>query len=300
MQAWTRPWRSAIVKRIVFYSMAVFVGLPLAFCHVLTRTYPEPKVATPAGYEDLWLAGGAGRLHLWISQSRADGRVRAPVLIVHGLGDSSISYLDLAERYRASGRAVALLDLRGHGASSGRVTTLGGHEREDVRAALAGWGEGHGASAGAIVVGHSMGAVAVLRAAADRSDLAAVIVEAPFDTYRSNVARHAWLYYRVPRWCPLLPITIAFAEWRAGFDADEVDAVAAAARVRAPLFAIADGADERMPEDVVRRVYDAHPGPKEFWTAPGAPHVGAALSPEYWPRVQAFLAGNGIDARRAQ
>jgi uncharacterized protein len=296
MRPWNpgQLWRGAVLKRIIFYSLAVFVGLPLAFCHVLTRTYPEPAVATPAGYADLWLAGGAGRLHLWTSQTGPDIRARSPVLIVHGLGDSSVSYLDLAERCRTSGRAVALLDLRGHGASTGRVTTLGGHESDDVRVALAGWDAVRSARAGVIVVGHSMGAVAVLRAAVDRTDLAAVIVEAPFDTYRANVARHAWLYYRVPRWCPLLPLTITFAEWWAGFDADEVDAVAAAARVRSPLLAIADGADERMPEAVVRRVYDAHPGPKELWVAPGAPHVGAVLSPQYWPRVEAFLAAHGL------
>jgi fermentation-respiration switch protein FrsA (DUF1100 family) len=64
--------------------------------------------------------------------------------------------------------------------------------------------------------------------------------------------------------------------------------------VRSPLLAIADGADERMPEVVVRRVYDAHPGPKELWVAPGAPHVGAVLSPQYWPRVEAFLAAHGL------
>jgi hypothetical protein len=93
---------------------------------------------------------------------------------------------------------------------------------------------------------------------------------------------------------PLIPLSIAFAEWRAGFDADEVDAVAAAGQARGALLAIADGADDRMPEAVVRRVYDAHPGPKRFWTAPGAPHVGASLDPAYWPTVTAFLAENAI------
>ena len=80
----------------------------------------------------------------------------------------------------------------------------------------------------------------------------------------------------------------------AGFDADEVDAVAAAAQIRGALLAIADGADDRMPEAVVRRVFDAHPGPKRMWVAPDAPHVGASLHPDYWPTVTAFLAENGM------
>ncbi|HLA78893.1 MAG TPA: alpha/beta hydrolase, partial [Vicinamibacteria bacterium] len=71
------------------------------------------------------------------------------------------------------------------------------------------------------------------------------------------------------------------------------DAVAAARAVRAPLLLIADGADDRMPEVVVRRVFDAHPGPKRLWVAPGAPHVGAVLDSSYWPRVLSFLADSG-------
>ena len=93
---------------------------------------------------------------------------------------------------------------------------------------------------------------------------------------------------------PLIPMSIALAEWRAGFDADEVDAVAAAAQARGALLAIADGADDRMPEVVVRRVYDAHPGPKRMWVAPHAGHVGASLHPDYWPTVTAFLVENAI------
>jgi hypothetical protein len=44
----------------------------------------------------------------------------------------------------------------------------------------------------------------------------------------------------------------------------------------------------------VRRVYEAHPGPKQLWVAPGVDHVGAILLPEYWPRVLDFLAGCGV------
>jgi pimeloyl-ACP methyl ester carboxylesterase len=97
---------------------------------------------------------------------------------------------------------------------------------------------------------------------------------------------------------PILPITVALAEWQAGFDADDVDAVAAAAELRAPLLAIVDGADPRMPEAVVRRVFDAHPGPKTLWVAPGASHVGAVLHEEYWPRVLGFLEQHGLSSPR--
>jgi hypothetical protein len=131
-------------------------------------------------------------------------------------------------------------------------------------------------------------------AAPDEPDVRAVVLEAPFDTARGTIAHHGWLLYRIPGWFPLGRLALAIAGWRAGFDADDVDLVRAAARLRAPLFTIVDGDDPRMPEAVVRRVYDAHLGPKEFWVAPGAPHVGAVLHPDYWKLVTAFLAANGV------
>ena len=49
-----------------------------------------------------------------------------------------------------------------------------------------------------------------------------------------------------------------------------------------------------MPEAVVRRIYDAHPGPKRLWVAPGVDHVGAIMLRDHWPRVRAFLEESGL------
>jgi uncharacterized protein len=268
------------------YGGAILVGLPVAFCHQLTHPLRQPTERAHQPYHELAIACQGLRLRAWLAR----GSTGTPaVLLAHGLGDSLESYVEIADRLRARGHSVLLLDLRGHGGSEGRVTTLGGREREDLRAAIARLNAEALTKDGLIVMGWSMGAVAVLRACAERDDITAVIVESPYDTYRENVVRHAWLLYRIPRWVPLVPITIAFAERWGGFDADAVDAVAAARRMRAPLLAIADGADPRMPESVVRLVYDAHPGPKQLWIAPGMPHVSARLLPDYWPRVTAFM-----------
>jgi fermentation-respiration switch protein FrsA (DUF1100 family) len=121
-----------------------------------------------------------------------------------------------------------------------------------------------------------------------------VIAEAPYDDYRSSIVRHARLYYGLPRWFPLTWAAIAFAEWRAGFCADEVNTVEAARRMHGALLVIADGADSRMPEAVCRRVFDAHPGQKRFWIAPGAPHAGAGNAPGYWETVLGFLEASGV------
>jgi len=282
-----RPW----LTRLAFYTFVVLVAVPFAFSEVLLRGAASPASPPAPGYVMGSVIAEGLRLRTWARQGLD---ARAAVVIVHGLGDSLETYVDRADGLSRRGHTVLLVDLRAHGASEGRYTTLGGREREDVRAAMEALRKAGRAGAGLILMGHSMGAVAVLRAAVGQPDVRAVIVEAPYDNYRANVSHHAWLLYRMPGWLPIIPITIAIAQWRAGFCAADVDAVKASAAFSAPLLAIADGADPRMPEAVVRRVADAHAGPHQVWVAPGAEHVGAVLHADYWRVVLTFLDAAGV------
>jgi pimeloyl-ACP methyl ester carboxylesterase len=286
----TRTRRFAL--RLGLYGGGLFVGVPFAFSYVMTKANRlVPTAPVPREYRELLLASEGLRLRAWLSVGSSE---RPAVVVVHGLGDSLEGYLEHARVFSERGHTVLLVDLRGHGGSEGSCTTLGARERVDVGAAMDALRRLDLAKQGIVLMGHSMGAVAVLLAAAEAKDARGVIVEAPYDTYRHTVTHHANLYYKVPAWAPIIPLAIAAAEWRAGFDADDVDAVAAAARISAPLFAIADGLDQRMPESDVRRVYDAHHGPKRLWVAPGVDHLGAIALRDYWPRVGAFLDESGL------
>lgn len=277
-----RTTRSRILARVALYSVTVFGALPLALSQSIIGTVRQPASHPPLGFEEAWAAVDGLRLRAWIS--RGDGK-RAAAIVVHGLGDTLESYLEVAWVLGRRGHTVLLLDLRGHGGSEGRYTTLGGREREDVRAGMRLLRERGLAPSGFLLMGYSMGAVAVLRAAAEEADVRAVIAEAPFDRARGMPQGRLWL---------VGPLAIAMAEWRAGFDIDDVDAVAASRRVRAPLLAVVDGKDEGNTETVVRPIFEAHPGPKKLWVAPGADHVGAILAPGYWPTVEGFLKDCGI------
>lgn len=291
--------------RVALYGGALLVGLPAAFSVVLTRSVRQPVHAAPAPFEEAFFTSeiGAGErpvgLRAWLLRGeRGPLRPERPAVVVaHGVGDSLESFTGAARRLANRGHDVLLLDLRGHGGSDDALVTLGAHESGDVRAALRFARERGLGRAGFVLLGNSMGAVSVLLAAEERPDVRAVIAEAPFDSYRDTVAHHARLYYGLPRWLPLTRLAIAAAEMRAGFDADDVDTVRAARRLAAPLLLIVDGGDERMPEPVVRRIFDAHeaahPGRTSLWVAPGVPHCGAWMDAGYWPRVFAFLDAAG-------
>jgi alpha-beta hydrolase superfamily lysophospholipase len=287
MRALGKTRGSRALLRVALYGGAFFVGVPLAFSHVMTKTYRLESPGRPTqGYEQLELRSDGLKLRAWLARGEPG---RPAALVIHGLGDSLESYVEHAALFRKRGSTALLIDLRGHGASEGGYTTLGALESRDVRAGMQHLRENHLAEGGLVLMGHSMGSVAVLLAAADQKDVRAVIVEAPYDTYRDTIAHHAKLLYGLPPWMPIIPLAIRAAEWRAGFSADATDAVQAASRIRAPLMTIVDGGDPRMTEAIVRRVLDAHRGPKKLWVAPGVDHVGAILLPDWAKQVGAFL-----------
>jgi uncharacterized protein len=290
---WRGPGRlrDRILLRVAFYGLVVVAVLPWLFSSLIITPHRQPTHDPEPGFEEIWLSSEGLRLRAWLLRGDPE---RAAAVVVHGLGDSIESYAGVARRFRARGHTVLLLELRGHGRSQGERTTLGGREREDGRAALEWLRVQNLAPRGFIASGVSMGAVAILRAAADREDVHATIAEAPYDSFRETMAHHARLLYGLPRWLPVVPMAIAVAEWRAGFRADDVDSVAAARRLRSPLLLIVDGADPRMPEAVVRRILDAHRGPKRLWVAEGEPHAGASLNERYWETVDAFLSESGV------
>lgn len=277
--------------RVLVYGAFLFLLLPIVFSQILLRLPRQPVSKVFPPFEEAFVDSDGLRLRTWTVRGRPE---RAAVLIVHGLGDTLESFTDHARTLQRRGHTVLLVDLRAHGGSEGRDSTLGALEKADVKAAARHLRARGLAGSGIVYMGFSVGTSAVMGAAPDEPDTRAVILEAPFDTARDTVAHHGWLLYRIPTWVPLGRLALAVAGWRAGFDADDVDLVKAAARLRAPLFTIVDGADPRMPEAVVRRVYAAHPGPAQLWVATGAPHVGAVLRPDYWAQVTAFLEANGL------
>lgn len=98
---------------------------------------------------------------------------RTGVVLVHGFtaGKDDVDVVATAEGLAAAGHHVLSYDARGHGASDG-LCTLGDEEELDVAAAVA---QLRGAVDHIVLVGASMGAVAVLRYAAGRSGLAGVV-----------------------------------------------------------------------------------------------------------------------------
>lgn len=127
---------------------------------------PRPRAprSTFATADDVLLSG-----RQWLVQ----GEPRGAVVLAHGF-TASADHPEiglLASAFNAAGIDVVSYDARGHGRSGG-VSTLGDQERHDVAAAVE---IATARTPHVVVVGASMGAIAVLRYAAQDPMLAGVV-----------------------------------------------------------------------------------------------------------------------------
>jgi pimeloyl-ACP methyl ester carboxylesterase len=211
---------------------------------------------------------------------------RPPVLVVHGLGaakDFMLNYIVLAQKL---GHPVLAVDLRGHGESDKTVTTLGMRESQDLTQWM-NFLESRGQKR-PILWGHSLGAVSCILAAADDPRAGGLIADAPYDSLRHTMVLHAKLFFGLPEY-PLVPLTYWRVGRRLGINPDEIDTIAAIRKVKCPVLILAAESDTRMPQSVVRPIFDAAPEPKQYWVIPHTEHETRSFEPDYRATVGKFL-----------
>jgi pimeloyl-ACP methyl ester carboxylesterase len=211
---------------------------------------------------------------------------KPPVLILHGLGASKAHMIDYILFAQKEGYPVMAIDFRGHGASDPSLTSIGFYESQDVVSAIEFLrAEGAGDP---VLWGTSMGAVSALLAAERNGSVSGVIADAPFDTYRNTIRHHAKLMYGITEF-PLIFLAYPMIESRANFRMADVDSIRAAGKIRAPMLVLAGEKDERMEPAMVRTIYDAGGGPKEFWIIPGEGHENRTFQEKFCEKIREFL-----------
>ena len=265
-----RYWLNLLGVALAVLFLVGSSGL-LWFSHRQAYNYVHPRrLEPPAGelllqngvpFQEIELTTSDGvQLAAWYTPPQNS----ALILVAHGYGArrSEDFYCLFAEH----GYGVLAWDFRAHGASSGELVTLGYYETLDVEAALdfaleqldvehiGGWGG-------------SMGAVTMIRAAAQRPEVEALVVDSPFTTLEDELG------LRVPY--PLLnPLIRFFAEREAGLHLDLVRPIDEIGLISPrPVFLIQGMGDTMVPQDSAGRLFAAAGEPRELWTEPDAPHM---------------------------
>ena len=274
-------------------AIATYTGLCGFLAQRFTRARRHrPTAGAVEGAELVQFAArdGRARISAWYLGLPAVS-ARGAVVFVHGKdacrGDElKASTFELARRFRASGFAVLMIDLRGHGESSGARLTYGECERFDVLGAVD-WlrAQGH-ARVG--LLGASMGAASSLLAAADDLAIGAVVADSAFADFAQMIERQYRRLSRLPVF--LLPGALALARALTGVRLDRMRPLAAATALAGrPVLVIHSEGDRFIPADDARAL--ARQARAQLWITPSRGHVGSyRAGPEaYTERVLGFF-----------
>ena len=282
------PSRSRILKivRNVLLILAAlvaaffFIVVPWFFTGIITHNqfhYPDPNDGkTPKSFnmDFRWIeftSPDGVFLKGWYIP--AEGAARGTIIYCHGLNRTRIEMLPDAVFGHSLGYNGLLFDLRHQGMSGGTITTLGYQERWDVLGAARYALEHEQAARPVVVWGVSMGASAALMAAAESSDISAVISDSSFDSMLGTMRHHLRLFLHLPGF-PIADEVGYWVAWRGHFRLTDFDVVKAVERIgdRPILFVAVEG-DRRMPPSIAQTLYAHARSPlKKIVVLPGRRH----------------------------
>jgi len=237
-----------------------------AFEQSLFFPAPDPS-EPPPGAIDRWIEVDGARIRVRVHRPE---RARAMVCFV-GNGEVAGTYDELAGRLGAlaGGLAVAVVDHRGYGRSTGapRFPALLEDGRRVVRALA-----GERGAAALVLLGRSLGSQVALHALAVAAP-AAVVIDSGFASLDAFIARRG------------LPPSAITAEDRARFDV--------LPRVRAyagPVLGVHGAADDMIAPADGRAIVEASPHPhSRFVALRGRGHNDLFADPAYFATLDAWL-----------
>jgi pimeloyl-ACP methyl ester carboxylesterase len=223
-------------------------------------------------------------------------------VLIHGWESGRHRTLANAQILHALGYHVLTVDVRGHGANPPEVLPVSAGEfgmdaLAGVQAAL-----GRAEVTTVAVLGHSMGSIgAILAAAADPRVSAAILTSTPADPYRltRQTFRLARLPIPDPIAYPLAWLTTRVYLGPRGHVVDEISATSAIRRYEGPILAIHGTEDRVVPISHLARLVHAargsragreHAAPIETLEVEGGQHSWLYEAPEYRAAVGRFLA----------
>lgn len=211
-------------------------------------------------------------IELYVRRWRVERGARAAVVLAHGFNASASdrNLISLAEALHDAGLHVVTYDARGHGRSGG-FCTLGDLERHDVEAAVSlarEWSDR------VVLVGASMGAIAVLRYAARDASISGLVTVSCPARWKLPLNARAMLAALLTRTAAgrrlaarYLGVAVA-PRWT-----NPAPPVVLAPQVRAPFAIVHGTADRFIPVTAARELHRAARDPRRLDVVPGLGHA---------------------------
>ncbi len=187
---------------------------------------------------------------------------RGLCIMFHGYATCKSSLLSEAGAWHDLGYDALLVDFRGCGGSSGRVTTIGYCEADDVAAAVD-YARRELAADRPVLYGQSMGSVAILRAVAARGvEPRAVVVECPYDRLLSTTENRCRLM-GVPAF-PCAHLLVFWGGVQHGYSGFSLNPVEYAEGIRCPVLLMQGDRDPYVKLQEAQDVFDHLAGPNRM------------------------------------
>ena len=229
---------------------------------------------------------GQQRIDAWYSGSDSSQKC---VLFFHGVGANKSALSSEALWFKQNGYNVLLVDLRGHGKSSGNSITWGFRETEEVSQAFE-WARAKG-NRTIFLYGCSMGAMVVIKAVADgKVQPAGIIADMPCGSLHDHLRARA----RVVG-CPAEPFASLVTFWvgmENGYNGFNHDVRSYAEKISCPVLLQWGERDAFVTREETGRIFHNLKSPdKKLVVYPEAGHESfLAADPVQWEKeMKSFL-----------
>ena len=210
------------------------------------------------------------------------------IVLLHPSGGDRRAMADRVPVFRAAGFGVLLYDARASGESGGDKRSFGYYEAADLRGALA-YLRARGVTQ-IVCLGWSQGAATILMAAGNLDHVAAVVLEAGFDTLGNDIDHAFRRRAHLPGWLAGAFFNPLF-EHQLGFALDDFRPVDHIRQLDCPALIIGGDHDRSAWVSDTLALFRAARAPKELWLVAGAAHEDLyAFAPQrYGEKVLGFL-----------
>jgi pimeloyl-ACP methyl ester carboxylesterase len=210
---------------------------------------------------------------------------RGTVFLLHGIRSDKTSMRSWGRMLAEAGFRAVLVDLRGHGRSTGDWLSYGVVESHDLAEVLDAL-ETRGLRVGPVgVMGISYGAATAIEWAGRDPRISAVVAVAPFASLRAVVPGYAPL----PLSASFVNGAIDMAGREAGFDPDDASPLVAMAHTGARVLLIHGEDDGKIPPWHSRELLAAGKDHAELVLVPGAGHRSIAADPVVFARAPVWF-----------